>query len=125
MATDLGKAHAERQVLEAILLAAKTASPSPNQETILLMASLYFAASVDEDNVFLRNGYITQEQAKGLHKEVAVLCGEMRPHTLALVEGMGVPKHLLGPIAFDWVDFYSWKNETVGKGEEVVQLAQV
>ena len=112
-------------MLEAILLAAKTASPAPNQEAILLMASLYFAATVDEDIVFLRNGYITQEQSKGVHKEVAVLCGEMRPHTLALVEGMGIPKHLLGPIAFDWVDFYSWKNEATGKGEEVVQVAQL
>lgn len=125
MATDLGKAHAERQVLEAILLVAQTASPAPNRKAILLMASLHFAATIDEDAVFLRNAYITQQQAKAVHKEVAVLCAEMRPHTLLLVEGMGVPKHLLGPIAFDWVDFYSWKNVEVGRGGEGVQIAQL
>ena len=37
------------------------------------------------------------------------LCAELRPHSLSLVEAFGLPDNLLAPIAFDWVEYNSWK----------------
>ena len=56
-----------------------------------------------------RYKYITQEQGQAIHMELPALCKEVRPHALALVQSFGFPHHILGPIAFDWVDFEAWK----------------
>lgn len=54
-----------------------------------------------------RNKYLSSEQAEAVQGEIAALCKEVRPHTLALVESFGLPQHLLAPIAFDWVEYES------------------
>jgi hypothetical protein len=50
-------------------------------------------------------------QAQAIHEEVAMLCHEVRPHTLGLVESWGLPRHLLGPIAFDWVAYNAYEEK--------------
>eukprot|EP00899_Mesostigma_viride_P024497 jgi/Mesvir1/5231/Mv15357-RA.1 len=102
LAAALGRAHSERQILETFQrnITQKTGAIKVVLE---LLRNLYFLKVVDEDPVFLRYGYITAEQSQLVHREVAVLCGELRPHALHLVNSFGIPKHLLGPIAYDWI----------------------
>lgn len=57
-----------------------------------------------------RYGLLTSTQSQIIHQEVAALCGELRPHALALVDSLGIPLDLLGPIASDWVEHNSYKN---------------
>eukprot|EP00271_Cylindrocystis_brebissonii_P008928 TRINITY_DN23463_c0_g1_i1.p1 TRINITY_DN23463_c0_g1~~TRINITY_DN23463_c0_g1_i1.p1 ORF type:complete len:695 (-),score=132.58 TRINITY_DN23463_c0_g1_i1:105-2189(-) len=119
VATDLGTAHAEREVLEAILAATRQAANPGLKEVLGLLSSLYALVTVDEDAVFLRNSYLSASQAQAIHKEVALLCSALRPHTLTLVESFGIPPHLLGPIAFDWVDFFAWRHVAAPQEAEV------
>eukprot|EP00897_Mesotaenium_endlicherianum_P007553 jgi/Mesen1/6826/ME000035S06196 len=113
LAADLGEAHAEREVLEAIHAVAQQQRSIPGtlQHVLGLLQSLYVWTSVDENAVFLRYGYVTPEQAQAVQKEVVALCSELRPHALALLDSTGIAPHLLGPIAHDWVEFNSYKNE--------------
>lgn len=57
-----------------------------------------------------RYGFLSSEQSQLIHAEVPVLCAELRPHTLHLVDSFGIPPAFLGPIAFDWVEANSWHN---------------
>lgn len=109
LATDLGRAHAEREVLESILAASKSA-PNDLKKILQLITSVYALTTVDEDVVFLRYEYISAKQSQQIHKELAVLCMDLRPQALGLVEALGLPSHMLGPIAYDWVEFNAWRN---------------
>lgn len=114
LAGDLGTAHAEREVLEAIHGVVHLGSSGhldrSLKEVLVLLQSLFALSTVDEDAVFLRYGYVTPHQAQAIHAEVVALCAAMRPHALGLVEALGLPPHLLGPIAHDWVENNAWKN---------------
>eukprot|EP00850_Spirogloea_muscicola_P022010 SM000272S10277 [mRNA] locus=s272:131970:137418:- [translate_table: standard] len=110
LATDLGKAHAEREVLETCSAIVKAQRPGPLKDVLENLRTLYALVTVDEDAVFLRYAYIMADQAQAVHREVAALCNDVRPHTYGLVEAFGLPPHMLGPIAFDWVDYNSWHN---------------
>eukprot|EP00475_Leptophrys_vorax_P021233 TRINITY_DN28959_c0_g1_i1.p1 TRINITY_DN28959_c0_g1~~TRINITY_DN28959_c0_g1_i1.p1 ORF type:complete len:697 (+),score=43.19 TRINITY_DN28959_c0_g1_i1:315-2405(+) len=110
LGSDLGRAHSELEVLMAAKAVEQRVAPGPLKDVLNAMLTLNCLVAVDEDPVFLRYGYITSEQAQAVHDEVVLLCKELRPHALPLVEAFGLPDHILGPIAFDWVDFESWKN---------------
>ncbi|BBN04025.1 acyl-CoA oxidase [Marchantia polymorpha subsp. ruderalis] len=105
----LGEAFSEKQVLEAHL-AAETEQTGSIKDVLGLLRSLYVLSVIDESPVFLRYGLLTSTQSQIIHQEVAALCGELRPHALALVDSLGIPLDLLGPIASDWVEHNSYKN---------------
>lgn len=66
---------------------------------------------------WLRYEYITSKQAQAIQTEITRLCAEIRPHALALVNAFGLPKGILGPIAFDWIKYNSWEHvDNVQKG---------
>lgn len=110
LGSDLARAHAELEVLVAARAVAQAQAEGPLKDVLNLLLTLNFMATVDEDPVFLRYGYISSDQSQAVHDEVALLCKELRPHTLPLVESFGLPDHILAPIAFDWVDYESWKH---------------
>lgn len=62
------------------------------------------------DCIICRYGYLSPKQAQPVHREVATLCTELRPHALNLVDAFGIPKPFLGAIGFDWVEYNSWEN---------------
>jgi hypothetical protein len=68
-----------------------------------------------------RYGHLTPEQSQVVHKEVAALCADVRPHTLGLVQSFGIPQHLLGPIAFDWIQYNAYQAPGT---EAAIQQAQ-
>eukprot|EP00850_Spirogloea_muscicola_P002206 SM000008S22295 [mRNA] locus=s8:979861:985310:+ [translate_table: standard] len=124
LATDLGKAHAEREVLEACSAVVKAQRPGPLKDVLENLRTLYALVTVDEDAVFLRYAYIMADQAQAVHREVAALCNDVRPHTFGLVEAFGLPPHMLGPIAFDWVDYNSWHNTREAAASEQRHMAK-
>jgi acyl-CoA oxidase len=70
-------------------------------EVLARLRDLY-ALSVIEDGRawWLEHGYLDGDASKALQKEVNVLCGELRPAALGLVEAFGIPDGLLrAPIA--------------------------
>lgn len=71
---------------------------------------MYALICLEEDAAFLRYGYLSVENAAAVRKEVTKLCGEIRPHALALVSSFGIPDAFLGPIAFNWVDANTYSS---------------
>ncbi|MEM6646765.1 MAG: acyl-CoA dehydrogenase, partial [Bacteroidota bacterium] len=49
---------------------------------------------------FMASGGFEGVKAKAIRSEINVLCGELRPHAEALVDGFGIPEELIrAPIA--------------------------
>jgi acyl-CoA oxidase len=69
-----------------------------------MLRSLYVMVSTDESSSFLRYGYLSRDNVAGVRKEVMKLCGELRPHALAVVSSFGIPDAFLSPLAFDWIE---------------------
>ena len=80
------------------------------QNVLGLLRSMYALVTLEEDAAFLRYGYLSMDDAASVRNEVAKLCGELRPHALALVSSFGIPDAFLGPIAFNWVEANSWSS---------------
>ncbi|KAI5077659.1 hypothetical protein GOP47_0007483 [Adiantum capillus-veneris] len=110
---DLGLAFSERCVLNSLLRAEDNEVLLPVKLHLGLLRSLYALSVFEEYPVFLRNGYVTPKQSQAIQQEVTGLCARIRPHALALVESFGIPKPLLGSLAFDWINHNAWVK--VGK----------
>lgn len=82
----------------------------PLQNVLGLLRSMYALICLEEDAAFLRYGYLSTDNAAAVRNEVTKLCGELRPHALALVSSLGIPDAFLSPIAFNWIDANSWSS---------------
>jgi acyl-CoA oxidase len=93
----VARAHLERVVLEAFI-AGIDACADPEAKAVLeRLCSLYALSSIATDAAwFLEHNRISAARAKAINAQVNVLCAELRPHALALVEGLGVPGSWLG-----------------------------
>ncbi|ONI16878.1 hypothetical protein PRUPE_3G127000 [Prunus persica] len=110
LAQDLGRAFSDRTILQA-LLDAEAGVPSGSLKNVLAMLrSMYALICLEEDPAFLRFGYLSTDNVAAVRKEVSRLCGELRPHALALVSSFGIPDAFLSPIAFNWIDANSWSS---------------
>eukprot|EP00898_Chlorokybus_atmophyticus_P008974 jgi/Chlat1/9078/Chrsp94S08324 len=107
LSTSLGRAYGERTVLEAMQKAIDKQT-GPIRDALELLRSLHALAVMDEEPTLLRYGYISPKQSQQVHQQVAALCKQVRPHALTLVDSWGLPRHLLGPIAFDWVAYNAY-----------------
>ncbi|XP_057954148.1 acyl-coenzyme A oxidase 3, peroxisomal-like [Malania oleifera] len=110
LAEDLGRAFTHRAILQTFIEAEAKVSAGPVKNVLGLLRSMYVLVCLDEDAAFLRYGYLSVENAAAVRKEVMKLCGELRPHALALVSSFGIPDAFLGPIAFNWTDANSWSS---------------
>ncbi|XP_009354288.2 acyl-coenzyme A oxidase 3, peroxisomal [Pyrus x bretschneideri] len=110
LAGDLGRAFADRAILQTFI-DAEAALPAGSLKNVLaLLRSMYALICLEEDAAFLRYGYLSTDNVAALRKEVSRLCGELRPHALALVSSFGIPDACLSPIAFNWIDSNSWSS---------------
>ncbi|KAF3443209.1 hypothetical protein FNV43_RR12890 [Rhamnella rubrinervis] len=110
LAEDLGKAFSERQILQTFIDAEATVPAGSLKDVLGKLRSMYALICMEEDAAFLRYGYLSTNNAAAVRKEVTKLCSELRPHALALVSSFGIPDAFLGPIAFDWIEAYSWSS---------------
>uniref|UniRef100_A0A1D1Z3C0 acyl-CoA oxidase n=1 Tax=Anthurium amnicola TaxID=1678845 RepID=A0A1D1Z3C0_9ARAE len=111
VAEELGRAFSERAILLALLEAEMAAADSPVKDVLGLLRCMYVLISLEEDSSFLRYGYLSPSNAATVRKEVTKLCGELRPHALAIVNSFGIPPPFLSPIAFDWIEANSWSTD--------------
>ncbi|MCW2779087.1 MAG: acyl-CoA dehydrogenase protein [Frankiales bacterium] len=65
------------------------------------LRDLWTLSVIEKDRAWwLEHGFFDTDASKSVPTEVNALCGELRPHALALVEGFGIPDGLLrAPIA--------------------------
>lgn len=110
LAEDLGRAFTEKAILQTILDAEAKLPAGSVKDMLGLVRSMYALICIEEDPSFLRYGYLSRENAVAVRKEVSTLCGELRPHALALVSSFGIPDAFLSPIAYNWVEANAWSS---------------
>lgn len=110
LAEDLGKAFTEKAILQTILDAEAKLPTGSVKDVLGLVRSMYALISLEEDPSLLRYGYLSQDNVGDVRREVSKLCGELRPHALALVTSFGIPDSFLSPIAFNWVEANAWSS---------------
>ncbi|CAN8306123.1 unnamed protein product [Cochlearia groenlandica] len=103
LSEDLSKAFTEKAILQTVLDAEAKLPNGSVKDVLGLVRSMYVLICLEEDPSFLRYGYLSRDNVCDVRSEVSKLCGELRPHALALVDSFGIPHAFLGPIAFDLV----------------------
>ncbi|MEA5054631.1 MAG: acyl-CoA dehydrogenase [Propionicimonas sp.] len=93
----VARAHLERVVLEAFVDGIAACQDPEARAVLEKLCSLYALSSIDADRGwFLEHNRISSTRSKALGEQLNLLCREVRPHALPLVEGMGVPEGWLG-----------------------------
>ncbi|KAL3502696.1 hypothetical protein ACH5RR_037145 [Cinchona calisaya] len=110
LAEDLGRAFSDKAILRTFVDAETTLMDAPLKNILGLLRSMYALVTLEEDSAFLRYGYLSMDNAAEVRKEVAKLCGELRPHALSLVSSFGIPDAFLSPVAFNWIEANSWSS---------------
>ena len=97
----LGRAHAERVVVEQFVVAAQALEDESFGPVLKTLSDLYALWRIEEDRGwFLEAGYVTPNKSKAVRTLVSRLCREARQDALALVDAFGIPEEALGaPIA--------------------------
>ncbi|KAJ4836470.1 Acyl-coenzyme A oxidase 3, peroxisomal [Turnera subulata] len=114
LSKDLSKAFSEHNILKLTIEVEEGLSTGSLKDVLALVRSLYALTCMEEDDTFLRYGYLSAENAAAVREEVSNLCRELRPHALALVSSLGIPDSFLGPIAFDYIEANSWSSSVGG-----------
>lgn len=93
----VARAHLERVTLEAFIAGIQACADPGARQVLETLCSLYALSSIADDRAwFLEHNRLSTGRAKALGAQINALCAELRPHALALVEGMGVPESWLG-----------------------------
>ena len=94
-------AHVDRVAHELFSASVATRADGPAGPALTRLRDLHALSVISADRAWwLEHGYLDAEASKAVQTEVNVLCAELRPAALGLVEGFGIPDHLLrAPIA--------------------------
>ncbi len=92
----VARANTERRVLEAFIAGIKATKDAKAATVLSELCDLYALSSIEADAAwFMEHNRISPARSKSITQGVDTLCRELRPHALALVEGMGVPHQWL------------------------------
>ncbi|MCB2413792.1 acyl-CoA dehydrogenase family protein [Demequina sp. TTPB684] len=92
----VARAHMEQVTLAAFVEAVSQCEDDAAKEVLENLCGLYALHSIHGDRAwFLEHHRISASRSKALGDQIDALCGQLRPHSLALVEGMGVPSSWL------------------------------
>ncbi|MFT5585834.1 MAG: acyl-CoA oxidase [Cognaticolwellia sp.] len=93
----------EAHVLEVFDAALQKAEGQGVKEALTKLRDLYALSRIENDQAwFLRHGVIEANKARAIRNEIHVICLELRPMAVELVNGFGIPEVALGaPIALD------------------------
>src|SRR5699024_4409209 len=90
------RTHIDRVVLEAFIAGIEKCQDEETAAVLNLLCDLYALENLAGDRGwFQEHGRMSAARAKAIVPAINQLCQELRPHALALVEGMGVPEQLL------------------------------
>jgi len=94
-------AQIERVAHERFTLSIDAVQDEPTREVLTRLRDLYALTVLSRDRAWwLEHGFFDGDTGKAVQKEVNVLCGQLRPAALGLVESFGIPDALLrAPIA--------------------------
>ncbi|WP_062517235.1 acyl-CoA dehydrogenase family protein [Demequina gelatinilytica] len=93
----VARAHLERVTLAALVELVAACDDREAREVLEKVRALYALSSIAEDRAwFLEHSRITTARSKVISDQIEALCRELRPHALALVEGLGIPESWLG-----------------------------
>ncbi len=93
----VARAHMERVVLDAFMAGIAACEDARAREVLDSLCSLYALWSIHGDRAwFLEHNKMTASRSKVVGEQINTLCRQVRPHTLAVVEGMGIPRAWLG-----------------------------
>ena len=91
-----GRVHIERVVLEAFTAGIARSDSLEAQDLLRDVCSLYALTSIEEDLAwFMGHNRLADTRAKTVTSLVNELLEKLRPHTLTLIEGFGVPEATL------------------------------
>ncbi|WP_010148723.1 acyl-CoA dehydrogenase [Serinicoccus profundi] len=87
------RTHMDRVVLEAFVAGIEGCEDEAARGVLERLCTLYALSSIDADSGwFQAHNRMSAGRAKAVVTQINSLCGELRPHALELVEGMGIPE---------------------------------
>ncbi|MCW2679513.1 MAG: caiA [Frankiales bacterium] len=94
-------AQVERIAHERFTMAVEAVEDEPTREVLTRLRDLYALTVMERDRAWwLEHGFFDGDTGKEVQREVNVLCGQLRPAALGLVDSFGIPDALLrAPIA--------------------------
>jgi acyl-CoA oxidase len=91
------RTHMDRVVLEAFVTGIEECEDPQTRDVLERLCTLYALSSIEADSGwFQEHNRMSAARSKAVTAQVNKLCGELRPHALGLVEGLGVPESWLG-----------------------------
>ncbi|MFO6452605.1 MULTISPECIES: acyl-CoA dehydrogenase [unclassified Aeromicrobium] len=98
----IGQVHIDRVVLEAFTAGIARCEDEEAADVLRDLCSLYALTVIERDKAwFMEHNRISDTRAKAVTTEINALLERLRPHALALVEGLGVPEETLGAAMLD------------------------
>jgi acyl-CoA oxidase len=95
----LARAHVERALLERFLEGVDRCPDAPARAVLDSVSALFALSRIDADaGWFLEHGVIASGKARSIRRLVQRLCGELRPHAVALVDAFAIPEELVGAV---------------------------
>lgn len=86
------RVHVERIVLEAFVAGIERCDDPAAREVLERLCDLHVLALLERDRAwFVEHGRISTTTARSIPRTVDELCAALRPHTLTLVAGFGIP----------------------------------
>lgn len=97
----LGKAYSCELAYQTYSDFTETIQDEKNRLLFQKLGALYALQEIRQDaSWYLEQGYIGSTKSKAIRQRVERLCTELRPHIEVLVDGFGIPQHLItAPIA--------------------------
>ena len=97
----LGKAYSAELAYKSFIEHTSTITDPEYKALFEKLGTLYALSEIRKDaSWYLEQGYISGTKSKAIRQRVERLCTELRPHLNSLVDGFGIPEHLMtAPIA--------------------------
>ncbi len=98
---ELGKAYSEALAMKWYYDFVATQEEGPYKDLMYQLGALHGLSIIRKDaSWYLEQGYLSSTKSKAIRQRVERLSTELRPHINALVDGFGIPEHLVhAPIA--------------------------
>lgn len=98
---EVGKAYSEVLSIKWYYESINALNEGPNKTLMLKLGALHSLSIIRKDaEWFLEQGYLGSSKSKAIRQRIERLSSELRPHIGELVDGYGIPEHLMtAPIA--------------------------